>query len=70
MNNTNTNTNSNAKRFAPSGVRVEDVLGRSFLENARALRRPLARHLLVTTIIVQLLVLWLYPQCYNHTYYY
>eukprot|EP00933_Yihiella_yeosuensis_P029560 TRINITY_DN2317_c2_g1_i1.p1 TRINITY_DN2317_c2_g1~~TRINITY_DN2317_c2_g1_i1.p1 ORF type:complete len:1128 (-),score=268.79 TRINITY_DN2317_c2_g1_i1:37-2925(-) len=31
------------KRFAHSGVRVEDLLGRSFLENARAVRRPAAR---------------------------
>eukprot|EP00439_Symbiodinium_sp_Y106_P029935 s6437_g3.t1 len=32
-----------AKRFAESGVRVEDLLGQSFLENARARRRPEAR---------------------------
>ncbi|CAE7237607.1 SKI2, partial [Symbiodinium sp. KB8] len=31
------------KRFAESGVRVEDLLGQSFLENARARRRPEAR---------------------------
>ncbi|CAE8594175.1 unnamed protein product [Polarella glacialis] len=31
------------KRFSQSGVRVEDLLGRSFLENARAMRRPEVR---------------------------
>ncbi|CAJ1335447.1 unnamed protein product [Effrenium voratum] len=31
------------KRFAQSGVQVEDLLGQSFLENARARRRPKAR---------------------------
>ncbi|CAE7677549.1 SKI2 [Symbiodinium sp. CCMP2456] len=31
------------KRFAETGVRVEDLLGQSFLENARACRRPEAR---------------------------
>ncbi|CAE7540048.1 unnamed protein product [Symbiodinium natans] len=31
------------KRFSQSGVQVEDLLGQSFLENARARRRPEAR---------------------------
>lgn len=35
------------RRFSQSGVSVEDVLGRSFLENGRALRRPGLRRDLV-----------------------